>query len=94
MRLTGTIIKADMHMNGELSLVFEVGGRPCFGTIQLAARNSNAIHKGHLALSALCHATGVLQISDSTQLIGKSLQLEVKEITGPSCESILVAVGW
>jgi hypothetical protein len=53
-------------------------GRKLF--IRLNVRNANPIAQeiAYKDLSAICHATGVLQVADSTQLHGRPLKVKVK----------------
>ena len=66
-----------------LALLFEVvdgpyKGRKVFTNLNLRNPNQMAVEIAYKQLSSICHATGVLQVSDSTQLHNRPLQMKLK----------------
>ncbi len=53
-------------------------GRKFFGSINNKNANPQAQEIGQKELSAICHAVNVIQVSDTKQFIGKTLQVKVK----------------
>lgn len=97
MRLRATIKHADLDQTGYFSLTFDVAGRLAYSGFYLANRSGETTEPddhGQRALSALCHAVGKLQLTDSSQLIGLSLPVVVKEVSGKKCGSFLVVTDW
>lgn len=70
--------------NGQaLSLQFEIlgdkfAGRKVFANLNVHHNNPEAQRIAHEQLSAICHAVGVLQLQNSTQLHNKPLNIRVK----------------
>lgn len=65
-----------------LKLVFEVIDGPCagrkvFDRLNLHNKNQQTVDIAYSQLSAICHATGVIQMSDTSQLHGKPLLAKV-----------------
>lgn len=56
----------------------EYKGRKFFGSINNKNANPQAQEIGQRELSAICHAVQVIQVSDTKQFIGKTLQVKVK----------------
>lgn len=56
----------------------EYKGRKIFGSINIKNANPQAMEIGLRELSALCHATGVIQVSDTKQFVGKMVELKVR----------------
>ncbi len=69
--------------NGEgLSLTFEIldgsfARRRVWANLNVKHTNPEAQRIGQQQLSALCHATGVLRLADTTQLHGKPVRIRV-----------------
>lgn len=66
-----------------LSLTFEVldgeyKGRKVFGNLNVQHENAQAQEIAQAQLSALCHATGVIKLQDSSQLHNKPIRMRVK----------------
>lgn len=66
-----------------LALTFTILGgqyanRKIFGRLNLQNRNPVAVEIAEQQLSAICHATGVIQLQDSSQLHGIPLDIKVK----------------
>jgi hypothetical protein len=66
-----------------LSLTFEVldgefKGRKVFGNLNVQHDNAQAQEIAQAQLSALCHATGVIKLQDSSQLHNKPVRMRVK----------------
>ena len=66
-----------------LSLTFTILGgqyanRKIFGRLNLQNRNPVAVEIAEQQLSAICHATGVIQLQDSSQLHGIPLDIKIK----------------
>jgi len=53
-------------------------GRKIFDRLNLVNKNETAVKIAYETLSAICHATGVIQLQDSTQLHGIPMQVKVK----------------
>lgn len=53
-------------------------GRKIFGRLNLQNKNAVAQEIAYKQLSAICHAVGMLEIQDSTQLHGRPLKIKVK----------------
>lgn len=53
-------------------------GRKIFDLLNLNNKNPKAVEIAYQTLSAICHATGVIQLQDSTQLHGIPMQVKVK----------------
>lgn len=53
-------------------------GRKIFDRLNLNNKNPKAVEIAYQTLSAICHATGVIQLQDSTQLHGIPMQVKVK----------------
>lgn len=52
--------------------------RKVFGRINVVNQSAEAERIGQSQLSALCHATGVMQLQDTVQLHGKPVKIKVK----------------
>lgn len=52
--------------------------RKIFERLNLKNKNQKAVEIAYQTLSSICHATGVIQLGDSTQLHGIPLQVKVK----------------
>lgn len=68
-----------------LKLVFTVldgehKGRQIWDRLNLVNRNPTAVEIAQRALSAICHATGVLTVADSSQLHDRPLVIKVKYV--------------
>lgn len=66
-----------------MNLTFEVldgqyRNRKVFGRINVVNQSAEAERIGQSQLSALCHATGVMQLQDTVQLHGKPVKIKVK----------------
>lgn len=53
-------------------------GRKFFGSINNKNANAQAQEIGQKELSAICHATGVIVVSDTAQFVGKMISVKVK----------------
>jgi hypothetical protein len=84
MKLIAQITEATVHPGGFVALVFEAAGRRIYGEAKICDR----------AFSALCHAVGIAQITDSSQLIGKTAECAVAEVKVPGTREVLVATAW
>lgn len=62
----------------EIMYPVEYKGRKLFDRFNLQNDNPQAVEIAYRALSAVCHAVGVIQVQDSQQLHGKPLQAKVK----------------
>ena len=95
MQLQATIRSIELTKeSGYFSISFDVAGRIAHSGFFLHSPNARTTEQGQQALSALCRATGVMQIKDTEQLIGKSLIVEAQEVKGKCCGNLLVVVGW
>lgn len=56
----------------------QYAGRKLFARINTKNQSAEAERIGQSQLSALCHATGVLQLQDTSQLHGKMVRVRVK----------------
>ncbi len=56
----------------------QFAGRKVYDRLNLINNNATAQEIGNGTLSAICHATGVLQLHDSQQLHGQPMQIKVK----------------
>lgn len=83
-RITGSEMKPTKDGGGSyLSLTMTVMDGPCvnrkiFDRLNLNNKNPKAVEIAYQTLSAICHATGVIQLQDSTQLHGIPLSVKVK----------------
>jgi hypothetical protein len=83
-RIIESEVKALASGNGEgIRVVWEVLDGPCaarkvFQRINYRHANPKAEQIGQAQLSAICHAVGVLQLQDTTQLHGKPCRIRVK----------------
>ncbi len=81
--VTASQMKATKDNNGEyLELVLEIQdgefkGRRLWDRLNLNNRNSQAVEIAQRQLSALCHAIGVMQVTDSEQLHHKPCTVKV-----------------
>lgn len=57
----------------------EYAGRKQYDRINLQNANPVAVEIGYKQLSAICHATGVIQVQDSSQLHGRPLAIKVAQ---------------
>ena len=77
-------IKPTKNGTGQMmNLTFEVldgqyRNRKFFGRINVVNQSAEAERIGQSQLSALCHATGVMQLQDTVQLHGKPVKIKVK----------------
>lgn len=77
-------IRALRSGNGEaLSLQFEIlgnqyAGRRVFANLNINHTNKEAERIAQEQLSAICHAVGVMQLQDSSQLHNKPMNIRVK----------------
>lgn len=55
----------------------EYANRKVFDRINLRNKNPVAVEIGYKTLSAICHAVGIIQVQDSTQLHNRPLQIKV-----------------
>lgn len=55
----------------------EYANRKVFDRINLQNKNPVAVEIGYKTLSAICHAVGIIQVQDSTQLHNRPLQIKV-----------------
>ena len=82
------IIDSEVSMNSKstgqvLKLTFEVlegeyANRKLWARLNITHENADAERIGRSQLSALCHAVGVMQLTDSTQLHDKPVLVTVK----------------
>lgn len=56
----------------------EFQGRKLWSRLNLKNRNSTAVEIAQRDLSAICRATGIMEVNDSSQLHGKPIQVKVK----------------
>lgn len=83
-RITGSENKPTKDGHGSyLALTLTVmdgpaAGRKIFDRLNLNNKNPKAVEIAYQTLSAICHATGVIQLQDSTQLHGIPMQVKVK----------------
>ena len=83
-RITGSEMKPTKDGGGSyLSLTMTVMDGPCvnrkiFDRLNLNNKNPKAVEIAYQTLSAICHATGIIQLQDSTQLHGIAMQVKVK----------------
>lgn len=83
-QITESEIKATKSGTGQmLNATFEVlegqyKGRKVFGRINIVNANPEAERIGQSQLSALCHATGVMQLQDTVQLHNRPIKIKVK----------------
>jgi Protein of unknown function (DUF669) len=52
-------------------------GRKVFARLNLRNNNATAVEIAYKDLSAICHATGVMQVQDSSQLHGRPMKIKV-----------------
>ena len=82
--ISESAIKPNSKGTGQLlNLTFDVldgahKGRKIFDRLNVQNSNPVAEKIGQEALSAICHATGVLQLADTNQLHGKPIVVKVK----------------
>lgn len=69
---TGTMLKCTFTIMGG-----EHAGRKVFDRLNLQNKNPVAVEIAYKTLSAICHAVGVIQVTDSQQLHGRPLQLKL-----------------
>lgn len=83
-RITGSEMKPTKDASGSyLSLTMTVidgpaTNRKIFDRLNLNNKNPKAVEIAYQTLSAICHAAGVIQLQDSTQLHGIPIQVKVK----------------
>lgn len=83
-RMTASEMKPTQDGAGSyLNLTFTVDdgpfkGRKIFDRLNLNNKNATAVKIAYESLSAICHATGVIQLQDSTQLHGLLMMCKVK----------------
>jgi len=83
-RITGSEMKPTKDGTGSyLSLTLTVADGPyanrkLFDRLNLNNKNKQAVDIAYQTLSAICHATGVIQLQDSSQLHGILLSCKVK----------------
>jgi hypothetical protein len=83
-RITGSEMKPTKDGSGSyLSLTLTVADGPfanrkLFDRLNLNNKNKVTVDIAYQTLSAICHATGVIQLQDSTQLHGILLSCKVK----------------
>lgn len=58
----------------------DYANRKIFARLNLNNRNETAVAIAQQQLSAICHATGVMQVLDSEQLHGRPMQIKVKYV--------------
>lgn len=81
--VTDSIMKATKDGTGqylELTLEIQSGqyqGRRMWDRLNLSNRNPKAVEIAQKQLAQLCHATGVLQVSDSQQLHNRPIVMKV-----------------
>ena len=93
-RITASEMKPTKDGSGSylsLTLTVEDGafkGRKIFDRLNLNNKNATAVKIAYETLSAICHATGVIQLQDSTQLHGllMSCKLKIKPAEGSYSE--------
>jgi hypothetical protein len=69
---TGAMLKCEFTVLGG-----EHAGRKLFDRLNLQNKNPVAVEIAYKTLSAICHAVGVIQVSDSQQLHGRPLSMKV-----------------
>jgi len=83
-RITGSEMKPTKDGTGSyLSLTMTVidglaANRKIFDRLNLNNKNPKAVEIAYQTLSSICHATGVINLQDSTQLHGIPLSVKVK----------------
>ena len=83
-QITESEIKPTKNGTGQMmNLTFEVldgqyKNRKVFGRINVVNQSAEAERIGQSQLSALCHATGVMQLQDTVQLHNKPIKIKVK----------------
>lgn len=88
MRITKAEIKGSEKAGDMLALEHEIDeqahpehrGRKVFSNLCINHQNVQAREIARRTLSALCHAIGVLQLTDTTQLLGKVLQVKLRPV--------------
>ena len=85
MEITDAEVKATRGKSGGTRANFELTvttgdhkGRKVFAGINVKNANQQAQEIGQRELSAICHATGIINVSDLAAFIGKQLQVKVK----------------
>jgi hypothetical protein len=83
--ITDAEIKATKGRNAGKAASFEYTildpqykGRKLFDNVNVQNASAQAQEIGQRQLSAICHATGIIQVSDLAAFIGKQLQIKVK----------------
>ncbi|MDE3023515.1 MAG: DUF669 domain-containing protein, partial [Pseudomonadota bacterium] len=66
-----------LSLEWEVQLPAEFAGRKFYDRINLANPNPVAVEIGQKQLSAICHATGVIQVTDSAALHNRPVQVKV-----------------
>lgn len=84
---TGYIVNSEMkptkdgsgsYLNLELEIIAgQYAGRKAFDRLNINNANPKAVDIAYSTLSAICHATGVIQCADSEQLHGKPMQFKL-----------------
>jgi hypothetical protein len=83
-RITGSEMKPTKDGTGSyLSLTMTVidgkaANRKVFDRLNLNNKNPKAVEIAYQTLSSICHATGIIQLQDSTQLHGIPMQVKLK----------------
>ncbi len=98
-RMTASEMKPTKDGSGSylsLTLTVEDGqfkGRKIFDRLNLNNKNATAVKIAYETLSAICHATGVIQLQDSSQLHGllMACKLKIKPAEGVYSEGNEVA---
>lgn len=70
---TGSYIALKVKVQGPTNT-----GRIVFANITYSNPNEKAIEIGHRQISAICHALGVMNLTDTNMLCGRPLQFKVK----------------
>lgn len=83
-QITESVIEPTKSGNGHfLKLTLKVlegeySGRTVFDRLNIDNPNETAVTIAYETLSAICHATGVIQVSDSSELHGRPMNVKVK----------------
>lgn len=71
----GAYIEVEMQIQGG-----EFNGRKVYDRLNIKNNNQQAVDIAHATLSAICHVTGVLQMTDTQQLHGRPFQAVVSKL--------------
>lgn len=77
---TGTYIEIEMQIQAGPGIDPAHAGRKVFDRLNTNNPNPQAVEIAYSTLSAICHVTGVMQLTDTTQLHGRPFMVVVQKV--------------